>query len=225
MWEASVFTFSPPSSWNNTPQWRNGSNVCSERSKCVQAKVCFRSLRPLLRMLLYNLWLYTNGCTGNGFKRTGALSNVRARGLPRQRPGRGFFAALLQKSAQILTSTSPHSILSCRPPAVVCSINPRSGSSPVSFFKTTTKKKKKKKKKAAYSYGSRFQPSSPNTFQLCWWFPRRVFANSAAGHRERAANVCCTSAALYSHSMESKKHFNVTLSAAAGHKLQSRCVK
>lgn len=54
-----------------------------------------------------------------------------------------FFAAILQKSAQILTSVSPCNILSCRPPAVVCSINPRPGSSPVSFFlKPTTKKKK-----------------------------------------------------------------------------------
>lgn len=132
-----------------------------------------------------------------------------------------FFAAILQKSAQILTSVSPCNILSCRPPAVVCSINPRSGSSPVSFFFKTDNKKEK----AAYSYGSRSQPSSPNTFQLCWWFPRRAFANSSAGHRERAANVCCTSAALYSHSTESKRHFNVTAGAAAVHKLQSRCVK
>ncbi len=37
-----------------------------------------------------------------------------------------IFTAILQKSMQILTSISPYNILSCRPPAVVCSKDPTS---------------------------------------------------------------------------------------------------
>lgn len=87
-----MFAFSPPPAVGITPRSGEMAVTCAPKGQSVYKQEFVSGVRVhYCGCCFYNLWLYTNGCTDNGFKSTGALSTVKAHGLPRQSPGQGFF--------------------------------------------------------------------------------------------------------------------------------------